>query len=141
MKNRSLGKLISAISRNGIKYIDSQLKPFNLGFGQFQILLEMEDGKKLTQMEIAQQVGLDKTTIARTIKKLESLDYIKRDQNKADSRAYEITLTNKGLIISKKIRKILKNYTEQLSHGITGNDKEKLLSSLETVLKNSINLQ
>lgn len=137
---RSLGKLIASIAQNGANFIDKKLIPFSIGYGQFKILVEMRAREKVTQEELAARIGVSRTTLARTIKKLEALGFISRIESRSDQRAYDITLTDNGLEVREEVKKILRSYTTQLTQGIEGWEDE-LMSLLDVVLQNSSKLE
>jgi len=136
----SIGKVISMISRKGTNYIDTKLKYLSLGHGQMRILIDLHEDDKISQDEIARRVCVDKTSLARTIKKLEELKYLKRSPNPNDNRAYEISLTAEGIEVRKKVIVILQEYISQLVSGFSKEDEALLYPLLEKLLNNSNNL-
>lgn len=137
---KSIGKCISLLSRNGERYLTMKLREYNLGFGQMHILVVLDPGKTCKQVEIAKRVGVDTTTMARSIKKLESLEYLQRVENSTDPRAYEISLTDKGTIIRRKVTKMLSNYSSQLLTGFNETEADMLFKLVDKLLINSKNL-
>ncbi len=137
MDKKSVGKVIAHIARNGARYIEKHIKQYDLGFGQFQIVMELQPLERIKQDELVKRVCVDKTTIARTIKKLETLKYIKRKQHPDDSRAYEISLTKRGEEVREGVHKVLQSYTKQLLKGFDEEDEKLVLSLLGMILENS----
>lgn len=65
---------------------------------------------------------------ARTIKRLISLGYIKKEENKEDIRAYKLYITDKARNIIPEIIETIHNWIDIL---IEGNDKKKIKISIE----------
>ena len=138
--HESIGKMISLLSRNGERYLATKLQKYDLGFGQMHILVVIDPGKSFKQVEIAELVGVDTTTMARSIKKLESMEYLQRTVNPNDPRAYHISLTEKGETIRHDVTRILQNYSDTLLSGFSGQETETLFALVNKLLVNSKNL-
>ncbi|MBN2724661.1 MAG: MarR family transcriptional regulator [Deltaproteobacteria bacterium] len=136
----SIGKTIARLFRNGERFLHKEVSRFNLGYGQFQIIVEMNPGETLQQQQLAQRVHVDKTSIARTILKLESLNYIKRIPSKSDARSYDIELTEKGCEVRLKVIEILKNYTQKMLAEFTTDETENLMRLMDKLMINSKNI-
>ena len=94
--NMPLGHTIGMIAKRYIETLYKQLKHLKLGHN-FIVLIIIDRYKgTLTQQEIADTLGLDKTNILRIIDLLSDQKLVIRAQKPTDRRAHLIQLTKKG---------------------------------------------
>lgn len=133
----SIGRYISIIHRYFRIYLDRELREYNIGSGQFHILKVLYDHDGISQDEIGKYLNQDKSTTAKNIKKLVKEGYIIRRVDRADRRAYKIYLAEKARRIKPKILKILRRWTDILSTGFKGEEKEEALNKLSKMTENA----
>jgi DNA-binding MarR family transcriptional regulator len=134
---RSVGKLVSVLYRFAHSYLKKELKAFNLGPGQLQILLLLFRKEYVRQTDLAARLMLDKTSMARTIGRLEDHGYVRRAQDEHDARAYTISLTPRARNIRDKVFPVLKNWTAALLRGFTPAEQEQFIAFLIKAAKNA----
>ncbi|MER2014223.1 MAG: MarR family transcriptional regulator [Methanobrevibacter sp.] len=76
----------------------------------------------ISQDDLVSISGNSKASIAKTLKKLEDADYIKREVNPENRRKYMLKTTEKGDEIVPKIRQISRDWEVEV--GITDQDNE-----------------
>lgn len=72
------------------------LAPLALNLRTFAVLATVSGGVARTQLEIAQSVGLDKTTLVATIDDLERRGLVVREPDPEDRRARIVGITDRG---------------------------------------------
>ncbi len=127
-KLRSLIRLTNHIYRSTQAHVDKRLEELQVTTGSYPFLLRLNKGDGISQSELSRDVNVDKAMAARTIKRLISLGYIKKEANKEDERAYKIYLTDKGKSVIPEIIKIINEWIEILVEGI---EEEKTITSIE----------
>lgn len=133
---RTLIKLTNNIYRCTQVYVDKKLEKFNLTTGSYPYLLVLNKNEGISQNDISRELNVDKAMSARTVKKLISLGYIKKEENEEDVRAYKLYLTDKGRTVIPEILQIIDSWTDIL---VQGNEEDKIKASidfLENVLEN-----
>lgn len=105
------------------KAADLAVSPLGITHAEMRVLLLMmihfPDGCR--QEELHPRLYVDPSNVGRSLKKLESLDYIKREKSKDDGRAYHVILTENAWAIRDRLIEIktrirnafAKNMTEQ----------------------------
>ncbi|UKS27844.1 MarR family transcriptional regulator [Paenibacillus sp. HWE-109] len=133
----SIPRWISLLYRYGQMYIGEHLKEYEIGRGQhiFINALYREDG--LTQEELADHLKIDKGTTAKALKKLEEQGYITRTVSEKDKRCNEVHLTDKALLIKEDVRKVLTDWRERLTYGMSDEEKALALTILEKMGTNA----
>ncbi len=137
--NTHISKYISLLHKKGRVFIDKEVSKFDLGPGQFMLLLDLyrEDGKN--QEVLSENLKIDKTTTARAIKKLEKNNYVIKVKDDNDKRNNNIFLTDKAKDIKDDIFEILKNFNDEISNTLSV-EEEILLKSLLKKVCDNINL-
>ncbi|PZX59640.1 DNA-binding MarR family transcriptional regulator [Algoriphagus ratkowskyi] len=128
-------------SRFLIQLIQNSLNELNLTYPQFLVLsvLWEEDGLKVN--EIGNRLYLDSGTLTPLLKKLEAMNYVKRQRGEADERTVHVELTYPGKSLQAKVQETIISLNEKflkssdlnlpaLNHSLTN-----LLGSIETLKK------
>ena len=118
-------------------HIGNELKPYNIGSGQFNFLMALYYKDGINQETLAQSLKLDKATTARAITKLIKEGYVTRQKNDLDLRAYKIFLTKKAKKMEPIIKKILSRWTKTLLSGFTEDERKLLLDFLKRTVQNA----
>ncbi|MBN7814426.1 MarR family winged helix-turn-helix transcriptional regulator [Algoriphagus pacificus] len=129
-------------SRLFIQFIQNYLNEFGLTYPQYLVLsiLWKEDGILVKQ--IGEKMHLDSGTLTPLIKKLEGMNYVKRQRGEADERTVHVELTYPGKSLQTKITQALiplENQLNELDHlnlADLNNSLQNLLESIQS-LKNS----
>lgn len=133
----SLGKWVSLLYRYGQIYMSIELKPYNIGKGQFLFLLALYQKDGLTQDELVEFINIDKGTTARAISKLEQNGYVSRRPNQQDQRSNKIFLTQQAIELKPYIYSILQKWTKILSADMTEEEVAKIFSLLAKMAHNA----
>ncbi len=59
-------------------------------------LMELHTGEAISQNELAERLGLEKSTVSRLVQQLEMRAWLKRDKDPVDSRILRLRLTSRG---------------------------------------------
>jgi DNA-binding MarR family transcriptional regulator len=137
----SLGKWISVIYRQGKIHISNELKPYNIGYGQFPFLNVLFEKDGIRQEDISRMLSIDKATTGRAIKKLEVEGYVKRVRDTEDRRAYKIFLTPRGRKMEPVLHKILLQWTNFLDADFSDEEKEKIRQLLGRMYQNALEVK
>jgi len=113
-------------------------KPYNIGSGQYPVLLVLSSKDGSSQQEISNILNVDKATGGRAIKKLVDAGYVERKQDPEDRRVYNVFLTEKGREIVSTIRKILSHWIGVLSSNFTREEEELVMQLLEKMYQNAL---
>ncbi|MBR0449316.1 MAG: MarR family transcriptional regulator, partial [Clostridia bacterium] len=95
----------------------------------FALAICREPGR--SQEELAQELCLNKSTVARHLNCLESKGYISRTPLSNDKRQFSVYPTEKMLSVLPEIKKVSIEWVELISDGIAENELEIFNSVLE----------
>lgn len=98
-----------AASREVIKLYKPILDKYNLTYTQYVAMLVMWEDEKITFKEIGKKLHLDSGTLTPVLKKLESMELIKRYRDEKDDRAVIVELSDKGRLLKEDIVEVPKH--------------------------------
>lgn len=131
--NKSIGFRINKTANLLNSSFNQKLHPFGIAIEQRAILEIIKFEKDVNQTKIAEILAKDKTTISRTLKTLESKNYILKE--KIDNRTNIIKLTKLGQEVIDKSEKEIKEFREKISSKFTEDEINKLFEALDKVVK------
>ncbi len=138
MKNNpSIGRMISCLYRHTQMYFDRQLKTLSIGYGSMAFLMVLYRLDGIRQEEISQKLHIDKATTTRAIQKLVKAGYVVREPDSTDRRANRIFLTEKGVALKPKLRKMSDDWTRRLTAGFTEAEKNQIFVLLGKLAGNA----
>lgn len=111
---QSLSLHLYTSSRILIQLIQSRLNEFGLTYPQYLVLevLWQEDGLRVN--EIGQRLELDSGTLTPLLKKLEAMNFVKRQRGDADERTVTAELTYPGKSLQSNVKASLALFDELL---------------------------
>jgi DNA-binding MarR family transcriptional regulator len=98
-------------------------------------LLSIDPKEGSLSMTLGPKMGIEPTSLSRTLTKLEEMGLIKREVSKSDKRNVIIKLTKKGL----EMRDVSKNYVldfqQKVNEALTEKEMNQLIKSLDKIQK------
>ena len=134
-------KNLFVIEREYNFFINKRLKRFGIKKTEIKVIKSLTRHKGVTSNLICSQMMENKVTIAKSVKKLESLGYLKKEADSSDKRSINLFLTPSGEILKKEVFKILDDLEEILLDDFSNEDIKKNLEYLgrleENIVSNS----
>ena len=115
-------KMLNNISRSQAIYRSDRLSISDLQGGHYAFVLAICTHPGRSQEEIARELCVNKSTVARRLNYLEEKGYILRKPLQNDKRQFSVYPTEKMEEIFPKIRDVSKEWTSLLSEGIPQNE-------------------
>lgn len=131
-----LSRLTGNIYRNTLAHNSEVFKKYSLGSGTYPYLLILSNNEGINQNQLSKELAVDKALSARVIKKLIDLEYIHKELNKDDSRAYQLFITDKAKEIIPDIREEIKKWNDIITQNLNEEEKEILENLLNKVMTN-----
>jgi DNA-binding MarR family transcriptional regulator len=98
-----LGFLLARTQRAMRRSLMSLLEPTGITYEQFRVLNALCEEEDVSQVDLADRVNADQTSLARMLGRMEGAGFISRTVDAADSRVNRITLTDKGRHLAKQM--------------------------------------
>ena len=130
MSYKILGKYLSDLNRDFIRYSESNLSEYGLTLNMWRCMIIIENNKGCNLKDIAKALNVDGAIITRNIKKLEDLNYVIKVKRDNDNRFFNLCLTDKGL----DILNLINEYHDKWCEKITCNFNEEEVSDLINLL-------
>ena len=123
-------KILNNISRCQAVYRRRMISDDGLCAHQYAFVLAICFKPGRSQEELARELCLDKSTVARTLASLEKNGYITRSENEGDKRQYIVHPTNKMLEVYPSICQANAMWNEQIEKGISKDELDVFYSVL-----------
>ncbi len=98
---------------------------------QCHALLELDSSGTLTVSGLAKTLGLDKSTLSRTLDSLAAAALVERTPDPDDRRALNVALTEKGQAVARRINDECDAYYRKLFQRFSTAQREKVLEAVE----------
>lgn len=125
--------LINRISRNIRKIKNQEMAAYNLRSAHVSCLYYIYALDKATATDLCERCEEDKATISRSLECLETNGYIVRNAESAKRYKSPLLLTKKGLEAGKKIADKINGVLNQISGGLTEEERVAFYRSLSII--------
>lgn len=136
MSCKILGKYLSDLNRDFIKYSESKLSEYGLTLNMWRCMMIIENNKSCNLKNIAKSLNVDNALVTRNIKKLENLNYITKVKRENDNRNFDLCLTDEGINILKSLNKYQNNWYEKITNNFNDTEVSDLIALLNKLCSN-----
>jgi len=128
-----IGMLMSQVDRLCTKKFVQNARKFGMDISQDQwmVIGPIWKQKGISQKEIAEYCGKDKTSVTKIIDTLEKKNLLVRYSDQIDQRIKRVVLSNKGKNLMKNVMPVIEQHRNDLLEGI----KSKEIETFKIVLK------
>ena len=124
-------KMLNNISRSQALYRHSKISAADLQSGHYAYALAICRQEGRSQEDLAKELCINKSTVARNLNCLEENGYITRKTLPNDKRQFSVYPTEKLLAVLPEIKKVSSEWMELLSEGIDQNELDVFDSVLQ----------
>ena len=132
--SKSIGRIISILSRKIQQDLKDVVSPFGINVGEEPYFMTLVNEDGLTQDELTKRVMVDKAATTRAVKSLEEKGFIIRKIDSADKISKRLYLTSKGKEIAEPLRSALWTYNQSLTKDWTDEQYEEIYNALLQLL-------
>lgn len=126
---KNAGFLIWRVSMGWRAAMDRVLEPLGLTQAQYAVLAPLygmsRSGARPSQRELADLTGLDAVYISKLVRALERAGFVERSASTVDTRAVELTLTDRGMATVQAAMPLVVRLRDELSKPLGGIDGER----------------
>jgi DNA-binding MarR family transcriptional regulator len=112
---------------------DEALRPVGLNNWQFTLLVMLNRPSPLTVNGLAEELGMDRTTITKNLKPLERRGLLEIRQDEEDARVRRIVLTNAGGALLAEAFRHWQAANDAFVGSLKGGDLPRIHAALETI--------
>ena len=113
---------MAASSRMWRRYLDLQFRDLDLSQARWNVLFELSRNQEVTQVELAQSLGIEAATLVRLLDGLEGAGLIERRPSAKDRRAKTLHLTEASKPLIVRMEDISANSRAEILEGIPPQD-------------------
>ena len=129
-----LSYLLAKTHQRQLRLFDAHTEGMQVSGRQYATLLALEANDALHQSDLAEWLGLDRTTVTYLVDGLEKRGWIARQRDPADRRAHRLHLTEDGVAALAKIRPAARAATQALLAPLDNNEQTQLRTLLVRLL-------
>lgn len=130
----NLGWLLTQAHFNLVSEVSAALEPLGVSNRGYHVLATARSGE-YTQKELAEQIGLDKTTMVVTVDELEQKGLAERKPSSTDRRARVISVTSAGERKVAQGQKIIDRIQSDVLESLPATQRKVFLESLGALVK------
>ena len=106
-----------------------------LSLSEVMALGELGDVESMSQQELGQLLGLEKSTVSRLAAGLERREWVTRERTPSNRRFYQLRLTETGLAVAEQLGSELRARHEQLLDALTPAERDALVVGLAGLVR------
>src|SRR3954454_3096132 len=130
----NLGWLLTQAHFNLISEVAAALEPLGVSNRGYHVLATAQTGE-FTQKELAEQIGLDKTTMVVTVDELEQKGLAERKPSSTDRRARVIAVTRDGERTVAQGQKLIDKIQNDVLESLPSRERKVFLEALGSLVK------
>ena len=134
--DQQLRELIRIVVRN-LGMLEKTVPCCGITLAQCQAIVEIGREKVISLTDLADLVGLDKSTMSRTINNLVRAGFVHREQDENNRRYVAIRLTDRGSTLYRDIENSMTDYYQRLLGSIQKEKQAQVNESLTLLLKSA----
>jgi len=127
------GALLVIAARTGQELATRRLSPMGLNVRLCGVLNLLAEGP-ISQQELGEQLGIDRTTIVELIDDLEQKGAVVRRRNPADRRSYALHLTPRGRSVQKRASRAFDDAANEFFDSIKPAERQALAEMLRRLI-------
>lgn len=133
----NLLKLVSLVHRKTQMYLNGRVEPLGLTGGQVPFLMIACESGSVPQNRFCALLDMDKSTVAKTLSRLEAQGYVLRQAVLGDGRAFDVLPTDRARAVYPFLREIGGDWMDELADGMTGIERAIFSQMLLKVAQNA----
>src|SRR5262245_38170558 len=112
------------------------LRAFRISVPQYRVLAALTDLGSCTINRLSDLTVVDRTTLSRTLDRMEKNGLVMRKRVEADKRSYEMRLTAGGRAMFRRIWPVLDYHNTRAVAGLSRNELDRLRKTIDKMIAN-----
>lgn len=101
---------------------------------QYAVLVAVSLNEGLSQTDLVDQTGVDRSTLADIVRRLLKKGLLQRRRTKEDARAYAVKLTEDGWRVLRSAEPVVRRVDDRILSALPQKQRDQLLSDLATIV-------
>jgi DNA-binding MarR family transcriptional regulator len=108
----------------------AELKDGDLTPRQLAVLLTVANNEGLSQTGLVDRTGIDRSTLADIVRRMQKKGLLQRRRTKEDARAYAVRLTDEGRRVLRTAEPLAKRVDERILEAIPAKQRDQFIEDL-----------
>jgi len=127
---------INHASRLVLRRFDDRLRPLGFSMPYIRVAVALEEHGPLQQKDLLEFVAIEQPTMTALLTRMERDRLLVRRPDPTDARARLVSLTSRGSTVLTKAREVMLDVVEETMAGVSKEDQERLIRTLQIVVRN-----
>jgi DNA-binding MarR family transcriptional regulator len=103
--------------------------------GQFGVLTVIDSNPGLSQTQLGNALGIDRSTVVAVIDRLESRGLVTRAVSPSDRRSHALRLSDEGTRLLHRVEELVRGHERHIARDLSAEDKQRLIDLLDRVAR------
>jgi DNA-binding MarR family transcriptional regulator len=130
-----LGYLLKHANLRYEQLVTAELAPLGIGPREWAALLCLDEQNGLSQREVAELLGIDRTRMVGLVDELQEKGWVERRPHDDDRRKNIVTLTRTGRALKERGSRVMDRCEQRFLSVLDASDAEQLKSALDTLVE------
>jgi len=127
--------MVNKVAEHINRAIERVTKPYGLSVSQYGLLVLLQAEGPQPQTVLSNRVGLDRTTVMRTVDLLEERGFVLRGAHPTDRRKHHVTLTEAGEQLLEQTLSTVRQAEGEVAAALSSGEQAQLRSLLGRLLE------
>lgn len=101
---------------------------------QFAVLLTVGQNEGLSQTNLVERTGIDRSTLADVVRRMLKKGLLQRRRTREDARAYAVKLTDEGSKLLKSVEAMARRVDDRILACLPAGQRDRFLQDLNTII-------
>lgn len=111
----------------------TEMASYDLTARQYAVLVALVHGDGMSQSELVDATGIDRSTMADIVRRMLKKGIIQRKRDTEDARAYEVRVTEEGVALFKAVSPIIERIESKLLSALKGKRVDEFVTNLAMI--------
>ena len=131
---KHMGFVVNRVAERLNAQVAQVTLPHGLTVPQYGLLVLLQAEGPQAQIELSQRVGLDRTSVMRTVDLLEKRAFVRRDPNPTDRRKHSVVLTDAGADLLSRTLPDVRQAERDVTGLLSAQEQTQLMELLRRLL-------
>ena len=103
--------------------------------GQFGVLTVIDSNPGLSQTQLGNALGIDRSTVVAVIDRLESRGLVTRAVSPSDRRSHALRLSDEGTRLLRRLEELVRAHERHIARDLTAEEKQHLIELLDRIAR------
>lgn len=138
-KTSGLGRsplhLLHRVAQCAGDIFQSELGESELTPRQLAVLMTVAEHEGLSQTGIVERTGIDRSTLADLVKRLQRKGWLQRKRTRQDARAYAVKLTDEGHKLLRNATPLAKKVDQRILQALPSREGDQFIERLQAIVR------